>query len=143
MRAKRIETGNTDFLATAELVPAGTRPYNCGARNISLTSFRPTGDAAHFHARSLPDNEFTAALPLKLTNDYWHTYGVEVTRKRISWFVDGEVRRTERRPAARSGVKLDLRLGADRRHGRDHEREPAAGRHRPLLHAEESRSTSP
>lgn len=110
MRAKRIETGNTDFLATAELVPAGTRPYNCGARNISLTSFRPTGDAAQFHARSLPDNEFTASLPLKLTNDYWHTYGVEVTRKRISWFVDGVVRRTERRPAARSGAKLDLRL---------------------------------
>jgi hypothetical protein len=110
MRAKRFESGNADFLATAELVPAGDAPDFCSPRNIGFASFRPTGDAARFYARNLPNREFSAFLPLKLTNDYWHTYGVEVTRKRISWFVDGVVRRTERRPAALSGARFALRL---------------------------------
>lgn len=110
MRARRYETANTDFVATAVLVPAGKQAYRCGARNIALTSFHPGDRAVRFHTRTLPDHEYSAVLPVEETNEYWHTYGVEVTRKRISWFVDGVVRATERRPEALSGIRFALRL---------------------------------
>lgn len=110
MRARRYETAHTDFVATAVLVPAGKQAYRCGARNLALASFHPGDRAVRFHTRTLPDHEYSAVLPVKQTNEYWHTYGVEVTRKRISWFVDGVVRATERRPEARAGIRLALRL---------------------------------
>ncbi|HEX6148598.1 hypothetical protein [Nocardioides sp.] len=111
LRGKRIETGNADFTVVAELIPAGSAAQHCGARNIGLASYRPTGSTMRFYARTLPDNAFTKARhKVNLSNDYWHTYGVEVTPRRISWFVDGKVRATERRDAALSGVPLALRL---------------------------------
>ena len=42
--------------------------------------------------------------------DQWHTFAVEVTPKRISWFVDSHVIRTERRPDALSGRKFQVRF---------------------------------
>ena len=110
MRARRYQTTNTDFVATAVLVPAGKQAYRCGTRNLALTSFHPGDKAVRFHTRTLPDHEYSAVLPVQETNEYWHTYGVEVTRKRISWFVDGVVRATERRPGALSGIRFALRL---------------------------------
>jgi hypothetical protein len=110
LRGKRFETGNTDFTVAAELIPAGDRSQNCGARNVGLASFRPHSGRARFFSRTLPNDSFHAKKRLNLRNDYWHTYGVELTRKRVSWFVDGEVRRTERRPEALSGVPMAFRL---------------------------------
>ena len=111
LRARRYEAANTDFTVAAELVPAGTQGYDCGARNIGLASFRPTGHRARFYIRNLPDRSYGRQLrAMNLRNDYWHTYGVEVTPNRISWFVDGEVRSTERRPEALSGIPLAFRL---------------------------------
>jgi hypothetical protein len=111
LRAKRFERGNTDYLATAELIPAGRRPYHCGARNIGFARFRPDGQTVTHYIRNLPNHQFTRSRTgIPLSNDYWHTYGVEVTPKRISWFMDGRVRATERRPQALSGVPLSLRL---------------------------------
>ena len=46
---------------------------------------------------------------MNLTNNYWHTYGVQVTPKRIAWFVDGVARTVENRPEAISGIPLTLR----------------------------------
>lgn len=110
MRAKRFEAGDTNFRATAELIPAAGRDYNCGARNIALANFRPTGKRVRHYVRTRPNHQFSRSKRMKLTNDYWHTYGVEVTRKRITWFTDGKARSVERRPAALSGVPLALRL---------------------------------
>ena len=111
LRGQRYETENTDFTVAAELIPAGDRSYNCGARNIALASFRPESHRTHFYARNLPDREFTGSKRFRrITTDYWHTYGVEVRPKKISWFVDGEVRATERRPEALSGIPLAFRL---------------------------------
>lgn len=111
LRARRYETEHTDFTVAAELIPAGSQSYDCGARNIGFASFRPTAHRAHFYVRNLPDRSFDKQKRrMNLSNDYWHTYGVEVTPKRISWFVDGEVRSTERRTEAMSGIPLALRL---------------------------------
>jgi len=112
LRGKRIETGHADFTVVAELIPAGkSTAQHCGARNVGFASFRPTSSRARFYSRTLPNNAFTKTRRrMNLSNDYWHTYGVEVTPRRISWFVDGRVRATERRAAALSGVPLALRL---------------------------------
>lgn len=111
LRAARWETRHTDFTVAAELVPAGDASYDCGARNVALASFRPEAHRARFYIRNLPDRSFgKQKRSMNLSNNYWHTYGVEVTPKRISWFVDGEVQATERRPEALTGIPLDLRL---------------------------------
>ncbi len=112
LRGKRFETGNTDYTVAAELIPAGSRDQHCGARNIGFASFRPEVDSsARFHVRTLPDLQFTSVRrQMNLTNDYWHTYAVQVTTKRIAWFVDGVARAVENRPEALSGIPLTLRL---------------------------------
>jgi len=111
LRGRRFETADTDFTVAAELVRAGGLGDDCGARTIGFASFRPTGHRVRFEVRNPPDHSFGRQLrATELGNDYWHTYGVEVTPRRISWFVDGEVQATERRPEALSGVPLDLRL---------------------------------
>lgn len=110
-RGKRREVGHTDYTLAAELIPAGNAAYHCGARNISLASYKPARHHAHFYIRTLPNHAFTRTTRrINLSNDYWHTWAVEVTRHRISWFVDGYVRATERRPAALSGIPLTIRF---------------------------------
>ena len=60
--------------------------------------------------RTLPGTEFTFSAQLDLRSRAWHTYAVEVTTGRISWFVDTQVVHTERREAALSGVELKPRF---------------------------------
>jgi hypothetical protein len=112
LRGKRLESAHTNYTVAAELIPAGDRDQHCGARNIGFASFRPAVDSsARFHIRTLPDHQFTSVRRrMNLTNNYWHTYGVEVTPTRIAWFVDGVARAVEKRPEALSGVPLALRL---------------------------------
>jgi Glycosyl hydrolases family 16 len=112
LRGKRIETGNANFTVAAELIPAGKQAQHCGARNIGFASFRPAVDSsARFHIRTLPNRQFTSVKRrMNLSNDYWHTYAVQVTPKRIAWFVDGVARAVEYRRDAISGIPLTLRL---------------------------------
>jgi len=114
LRGRRFkgETGNTDYTVAAELVPARGLDYNCGARNIGFANFHPGVDsAARFHIRNLPNHQFTSVKRrMNLSDDYWHTYAVQVTPKRIAWFTDGVARAVENRPGALSGIKLALRL---------------------------------
>ena len=111
LRGQRYETEHTDFTVAAELIPAGGRSYDCGARNIALARFQPEGFVTRFHARNLPDHESAGSKRFrKIHTGYWHTYAVQVRPRKISWFVDGVVRATERRPEALSGIPLTLRL---------------------------------
>jgi hypothetical protein len=112
LRGNRFETGHTDYTVAAELIPADITDQHCGAQNIGFASFRPAVDhSVSFHIRALPDLQFTSVKQrMNLTNNYWHTYGVQVGPKRIAWFVDGVARAVENRPEALSGIPLTLRL---------------------------------
>jgi hypothetical protein len=114
LRGRRFkgETANTNYTVAAELIPARGMDYHCGARDIRFAGFRPGVDsAARFHIRTLPDHQFTSVKRrMNLSDDYWHTYAVQVTPKRIAWFTDGVARAVENRPAAISGIPLTLRL---------------------------------
>jgi hypothetical protein len=110
LRQRAYESGHAPYRVRTELIPAGKRDQNCGARNIALESFKLGGNRAHLYIRNLPDRSFNAHTGVNLGKDVWHTFAVEVRKKRISWFVDGHVLRTERRSAALSGVPLTVRF---------------------------------
>ncbi|MCW2794456.1 MAG: hypothetical protein JWO76_3554 [Nocardioides sp.] len=117
LRSHRYSTKAADFQVRTELVPAGKRRQHCGARNIGLERYQLGRRTAGFYARNTPNHEFAAHKRLNLRNDRWHTYGVEVTRKRVSWFVDAHVIRSERRPQAFSGVPLTVRFTMEAKPG--------------------------
>ena len=81
-----------------------------GARNVALNSYKLGGNRAHHYIRSLPNNQATAHKGVNLGNDRWHTFAVEVRKKRISWFVDAHVISTENRPEALSDVPYTVRF---------------------------------
>jgi hypothetical protein len=112
VRAVERETGHKTFTFNWELVPVGgKKKYHCGARSIVMASYRPGHDrVARGAVRTLPRNQFAFSRKVDLRSRAWHTYAVEVTPKRISWFVDTKVIRTERRAAALSGVTFKPRF---------------------------------
>ena len=110
LRSRHYEGGHTPYKVRTELIPAGARDQHCGARNVALESYALGGSRAHLYIRNLPDLSFNAHTGLNLGNDRWHTFAVEVTKKRISWFVDAHVLVSERRSAALSGVPFTVRF---------------------------------
>src|SRR5262245_11099189 len=68
------------------------------------------GHRVDFYIRSRPARQFQANIHRRLGQDQWHTYAVEVTPNRVSWFVDAAVIRTETRPKALSGAKFQVRF---------------------------------
>ena len=109
-RARSARGAYKNFTVRTELIPAGHRKQYCGARNIALESYTMGQRKARFYIRALPDLAFRAAKRGRFAKDRWHTFAVEVTRKRIVWFVDAHVVSTERRRAALSGVPLTVRF---------------------------------
>ena len=111
LRSRQYGHGNARYRVLAELVPAAGAEEHCGGRNIALTSYTPNGHAANVYARTLPNVAYKAAKPdMDLGADRWHTYAVEVTRERISWFIDAHVVFTENRDDLLSGVPLTVRF---------------------------------
>lgn len=110
LRTRRYETGGTDYRVLTELVPADPRAYRCGASNIALQALRPDSRRARVYARSDDKQVFRSSYPVNSRNQRWHTFAVEVTPRRIAWFVDAHVVRTETRAAARTGVPMTVRF---------------------------------
>ena len=112
MRARRLETvkGGRDFKVVTELVPGGTRDQHCGGRDIALENFTLGTNTVKSYVHTLPDNSFRGFKGRHLRNDRWHTYGVEVAKDHISWFVDAHVVHTERREAALDPVPRQLKF---------------------------------
>ena len=108
VRGRQYGKGGTPFRAVWELAP--TKQEHCGARGIVLSDYALGGRTARMHLRNRPNADFTSAKRLRLSRNEFHTYAIEVTRKRISWFVDTRVVRTERRAAARTGAAYNIRF---------------------------------
>ena len=110
LRSRQYSTSGSSYKVRTELIPAASRTQHCGARNVALEGYTLGRSRAHFYTRTLPEHQFTDFTVLNLGNDRWHTFAVEVTSKRVSWFVDGHVLATERRSAALSGVPFTVRF---------------------------------
>ena len=120
LRSRRYESDGTDYRVTTSLVPRRRAQGHCGGQDVMLEDYR-TDDTApeagvRLGVRTLPDLSHTATEPVLAgdtaapRSEGWHTYAVEVRRKRISWFVDAHVVRTETRPEALSGVAMTVRF---------------------------------
>lgn len=118
LRSRQYSGKHTSYKVRTELVPAAKRPQNCGARNIALNSYTLGGSRAHHYIRSMPDRQYTSHTGLNLGRDRWHTFAVELTGKRISWFVDAHVISTERRPEAMSKIPYTVRFTMLAEHGK-------------------------
>lgn len=110
VRTRAWDSAYKNYMVRTELVPAGD--YHCGAKNIALGAYRNLAHKAGFYIRN-GHSAFTASKRIKIRNSHFHTLAVEVTPKHISWFVDAKVVRTERKPAALSGVPLTVRFSLD------------------------------
>ncbi len=109
VRAEQYTRKHTPYRVVAELIPASAA-YHCGASSIVLASYRLGTQRAHMAVRTRPNHTFTYSKRRNLRPGPFHTYAVEVTRTHVSWFVDARVQMTERRPAARSGLKYKVRF---------------------------------
>jgi len=107
VRAKRFSTAGNPYRFFWELAPV--KDQHCGAQNIVIASYQIGDDRVHGAVRNR-SNAFTFDMRRDLQNKAWHTYAVEVTPDRISWFVDTQVILTERRPAALSGARFSVRF---------------------------------
>jgi hypothetical protein len=103
IRANERSSTGTPYRFIWELVPTSGDDA-CGTNRVVLASWVPGARRAHGVVNTLPDQSFTFSRHRDLRSRAWHTYAVEITDDHVSWFVDTKVIRTERRPAALSGV---------------------------------------
>lgn len=92
------------YAATWMLTPTGDD--RCRASEVTLATYSVGDDRVRGWVRTPADNEFRFGRATLLSNLAWHTYAIEITPKRISWFSDTKVLRTEKRANALSGVRL-------------------------------------
>lgn len=102
VRVVEESTGSTPFTFLWELAP--TSGDSCHPNGIVLASYRPGDARVRGEVRTADQGTFRYSRALDLRSRAWHTYAVEVTPTHISWFVDTQVIRTERRTAALSGA---------------------------------------
>lgn len=113
LRSRGYGTGHGAYHVVATLVPAGRRPWHCGARDLDLTRFTIGDTTASVNLRSLPNLLDTRSAALDTAG--WHDYAVEVTPTHVKWFVDGQTVMTDTRPDILTGVPVSpvFRLEGD------------------------------
>jgi hypothetical protein len=92
------------YAATWMLTPIGDD--HCRASEVTLATYRAGDERVAGWVRTLDNHEFGYSRATNLGNLAWHTYAIEITPKRISWFSDTRVLRTEKRTEALAGVRL-------------------------------------
>src|SRR3954452_6635093 len=110
LRQRQYGHKHTPYRVLTELVPVTKEGEGCGEQNIALNKFTMGDNRVNFYIRTRPDNLYQASTRRSFGQDQWHTFAVEVTPKRISWFVDSHVIRSERRADALSGRKFQVRF---------------------------------
>ena len=106
MRTRQYDRTGTPYRAIWELVP--TSGDKC-TRSIVLSESTIGQNPATMHLRN-GDVDFTMTKQMDLRQDLFHTYAIEVTPDRISWFINTKVVMTEKRDAARTGEQYNVRF---------------------------------
>jgi hypothetical protein len=110
LRSAQLESGHHRYRVLTELVPAGDRAQRCGGKDVALASYTPRGRRATHYVRSLPDHAYVTSKRIGLHDNQWHTFAVEITHRRISWFVDAHVVSSERRRDAFTHTPFAVRF---------------------------------
>jgi len=111
MRLKWAERSARDYHALIELVPERARDYRCGARNITVADVAVSGSTLRIGAKALRGaREWSATKRYDAVQTSAQSFAVEVSKRHISWFLNGRVIGTVRSRAAVSDVPMTLRL---------------------------------
>ncbi len=110
LRSRVYGKTGANYRVLTELVPMSRKKERCGELNVGLNRYVPGRRNLNLYVRNRPGLLYQAKLRNSFGRDQWHTFAVEVTPKRISWFVDARVVRTERRPDALSDVNFRVRF---------------------------------
>ncbi|NYD40340.1 family 16 glycosylhydrolase [Nocardioides panaciterrulae] len=110
LRSRQYGSGHHAYRVMTELVPAGDRKQYCGAKNVALETYAPHHHSVTHYIRSRPDHRYRMHQRIGLHDDQWHTFAVEVTHRRISWFVDAHVVSTEKRKDALTGTRFAVKF---------------------------------
>lgn len=119
-RGRQYGDRHARYRLQTALVPVASAARHCGAQDIDFEDEAAGRNRASLAIHTLPDLAFEKTVRPRgqsFTRDHWHTFAVEVTPKRISWFVDAHVAATEKRPAALSGVPMTVRFRLQARTG--------------------------
>jgi len=84
----------------AELVPRRPALRGNGQHNIGLARFTAGGRSVQVYARNDGLQWQHTKRKMNLGRAKWHTYAVEITRKRISWYIDAHAVAKTRTPRA-------------------------------------------
>lgn len=110
MRLKSTESNARDYHAVIELVPSRARDYKCGAQNITVADVPVGGSTVGVGVKTLSrDRQWTRTVRFEVGTTAT-AFAVEVTKRHISWFVNGRVIGTVQSRAAVSDVPMTLRL---------------------------------
>lgn len=114
------KAGGAQYRAVAELVPQGGDRH-CGAQTIGLGAFTPelTGDkwssvrpTFDLYARAQGKQyTFQKSATWSSTHTGYHTLGVELTRKKVTWFVDAKA--VAQAPIQTGGVPYQFRFALE------------------------------
>jgi len=114
-----LRGGANHYRLTSSLVPATAAERRCGPavtfedvtlpRSRAGFSMRP-GDGTVYSTSTASRGESFGG------REHWHTFAVEVTGKRISWFVDAHVIATQARPATMAHVPFTVQLRLESTH---------------------------
>ena len=107
------ERGGRAYNIVTELVPAHASDYDCGSHNIQIASISPFSQQVRFGVRSPKYrwNGTANASTTPLQSPY--RVAVEVSRRHITWFLNGAPVGSVTDSAALSGMPMTLRMSLE------------------------------
>lgn len=109
LRVNRFETGAKNFRALIELVPDKASDDSCGARTITVADLPVGGSTVGFGVTSGSGKEWSTTKKFTI-GIYPAAFAVEVTKRHITWFINGTPIGTVRDKAALPKGPMTIRL---------------------------------
>jgi hypothetical protein len=106
-----FENTDADHRITIELVPADPADARCGANVVTVADVTFDASTATLGLSSeRAGRSWSGSRPIPRLGDGPHTFGVEVTRRNVTWFLDGKSLATVKGQQVAPGVPLTPRL---------------------------------
>jgi hypothetical protein len=108
-----FERGGRAYNIVAELVPENAADYDCGSHNIQIASLSPFAQKVTFGVRAPGHRWSGAAMASTTPVQRPFAVGVEVSRRHITWFLNGAPVGSVTDERALSGLPMTLRLSLE------------------------------
>ncbi len=106
-------TDGSGFSLSVELVPTDPAAARCGDQDITVFRLSPGSPQPQIGVLSGSGRSWTRQVPGVSANNAFHAYAVEVTRTKITWFVDGRAVGKVTDRAAISGLPMTVRISTE------------------------------